>query len=469
MNEVMKKTNYLVSNSIHRLFRKLPRKTIDELNRNLRKRSIQKGLTYVNDEGKTVLIDLTLRPRLIDRKKRDALWRTLKILDAAYSKIPQLYLNDPAARELFPFSCRELEWMSLLKSPNYIRGQSATRWDANTTFGENDWKDGFSFFEVNGVGVGGLWYGPACAELALETVVPELQKLDPAFRPRLLHDMKRLILDLLIAQRRKLKRTSGAIALTMERASGSNFVEFERLKTFFRAWSHETIVTEPVDFRLENGEIFARGRKIDIIYRDTTLAELCALEEKGRDLSAFKEAFRRGQVVSSLEGEFDHKSAFEVFTDPRYANRFTRKERNTLKQFILWTRLVREIKTTDPNGKPADLIPFVLGHQETLVLKPNRLYGGKGIVFGRDMTRKSWGEKIETALIERGEWVVQQLGKLKKKRFYRPDGKKVCERDLYVVSGFFATDKGLGIVGRMSEHAIVNVAQRGGLTPILLI
>ncbi|MBI4372958.1 MAG: hypothetical protein HY585_04455, partial [Candidatus Omnitrophica bacterium] len=47
--------------------------------------------------------------------------------------------------------------------------------------------------------------------------------------------------------------------------------------------------------------------------------------------------------------------------------------------------------------------------------------------------------------------------------------RKVREKNYYVVSGFFATEKGLGMVGRMSERTVVNVARRGGLTPILAI
>jgi uncharacterized circularly permuted ATP-grasp superfamily protein len=104
-----------------------------------------------------------------------------------------------------------------------------------------------------------------------------------------------------------------------------------------------------------------------------------------------------------------------------------------------------------------------------MVLKPNRLYGGKGIVFGRETSKKSWEKKIDAALKEPGDWVIQKLGALRTKSFFSRMDRKVSEHDYYVVSGFFATEKGLGIVGRMSENKIVNVAQRGGLTPILTI
>ena len=258
------------------------------------------------------------------------------------------------------------------------------------------------------------------------------------------------------------------MALVMEKASGSNYIEFERMARFFTRLGYPSIVTEPTEFSLRKREIWARGKKIDILYRDTTLPELSRLEEQGHDLTAFQEAFGRGQAVSSLEGEFDHKSVFELFTDPRYASYFSKEERAVFKRHILWTRLLRDVRTAGPDEKAVDLIAFTRKHQDGLVLKPNRLYGGKGVLFGAEVTGRVWEKKIEVALGEPGEWVVQQLGALRRKKFFRPHKKGACEKDLYVVSGFFATNQGLGIVGRMSERTVVNVAQKGGLTPILL-
>ena len=464
-----KTLNYRSANSAERLFRHLSRPVIHRINKEVARLAPSWGLTYVDEKGKTEAITLTLRPRLIDEKKLKALWQVLQVLDGAFRKIAGLYFQHPNFTELFPFSDRELDWLSVLEDPEYPGGEIASRWDANTTFGDEDWKQGFSFFEVNGVGVGGLWYGPACAEVALRAIVPELWKIDPRFRPLLKPDMRELLLGILLSQRKRLRRTRGSIAFMMEKASGSNYVEFERLADFCRRRGYSALVAEPTDFSFKGEELAANGKKIDILYRDTTLSELCALEEKGHPMQPLREAFRRGQMVSSLEGEFDHKSAFEVFSNPDFDQFFSSKERALFKRHILWTRLLRETRTTDPGGKEVDLLTFARKRQTQLVLKPNRLYGGRGVAFGLDLTRGAWEKKIETALKEPGGWVVQQRGSFRKKRFFRPDGKKVEEKDLYVVSGFFSTSKGLGIVGRMSERTVVNVARRGGLTPILLI
>ncbi len=466
---IHQKYDYRSGNSVQKLFLKLSQPVIQRIAKKVYHLGKAKGLTYVDEHAKTVRINLTLRPRLLDAKKQAFLWRAMQTLNGAFQKIAPLYFRTHSLNELFPFSPREHSWLRAMNDPHYTPAPLATRWDANTTFSDEDWRKGCSFFEVNGVGVGGVWYQHAAAQVALDTTVPELQKIDPSFRPVHGPDMRRLLLGLLLRQRRKLGLKRGVIALAMEKASGSNYVEFERLAKFYRGLGISTTVTEPTDFYLKRDELFARGKKIDLMYRDTTLSELCAMEEAGHPMRAVKEAFRRGQVISSLEGEFDHKSVFEVFTDDRYANAFTQKERAYFEYFILWTRLLREIKTQNPKRKTVDLIPFVLSHQNALVLKPNRLYGGKGVLFGREVKRSAWRKKIDSALDQPGEWVIQELGDLREKSFCVLEGKKVRQKEFYVVSGFFATPEGLAVVGRMSERTVVNVARRGGLTPILLI
>ena len=455
-------------NTVHTLFQKLSQATIGRLSREISQEAPRAGLTYVDERGRTEPITLTLRPRVIPANRRNRLWKSVLVLDGAFRKIASLYFKNRALIPLFPFSPQELDWISLMQEPGYRPGEIVSRWDANTTFGDQDWKEGSSFFEVNGVGVGGLWYGPACAEVSLKRVIPKLQKIEPHFRPFSDHDMRELLLDVLLSQRRRIGRTRNAMAFVMEKASGSNYIEFERLAGLFRTRGYPSVVVEPTDFRLKDDELLAKGRKIDILYRDTTLSELCLLEEKGNDLRPLREAFRRGQVVSSFEGEFDHKSAFEVFSCPEFASLFSSREREVFRRYILWTRLVRERRTADFRGRSVDLIPFALKNQSELVLKPNRLYGGQGVVFGKDLQKSVWRKKISQALGEPGEWVVQRTGKLRMKRFFRPHQGGAREKDLYVVSGFFATKKGMGIVGRMSERTVVNVARRGGLTPILL-
>ena len=207
--------NYHQGNSVQKLFRELPERTVRNLARKMDRLAVTHGLTYTDERGKTAVINLTLRPRIIYASIEQPLWRTIQALDRAFQKVASLYFQIPSLYELFPFSECEREWLELMQLPGYLPGRLATRWDANTTFADQEWEEGFCFFEVNGVGVGGMWYGPQAAEIALKTVVPELRKRDPKFRPCRNPSMSLLLLDLIQSQRKRLNRRRSVIALIM--------------------------------------------------------------------------------------------------------------------------------------------------------------------------------------------------------------------------------------------------------------
>jgi carboxypeptidase Taq len=139
---------------------------------------------------------------------------------------------------------------------------------------------------------------------------------------------------------------------------------------------------------------------------------------------------------------------------------------------VLWTRLVRDCVTSLPNGR-GDLADFIRSHREELVLKPNRAYGGSGVHLGSLVTSAEWDTLIEEALAQQNHphnsWVVQSVATLPVHEFpiVGEDGRAHTE-PFYAVMGFAATDHGLGIICRVSQKQVVNVAQRGGLAPVLV-
>ena len=74
----------------------------------------------------------------------------------------------------------------------------------------------------------------------------------------------------------------------------------------------------------------------------TRLRELIALEKEiGRPLDAMRLLFRQNRVVSSIVGDFDHKSAFEILTDPELSEQyFGADDRRLFRRHVLWTRLL---------------------------------------------------------------------------------------------------------------------------------
>jgi uncharacterized circularly permuted ATP-grasp superfamily protein len=175
---------------------------------------------------------------------------------------------------------------------------------------------------------------------------------------------------------------------------------------------------------------------------------------------------KQNRMVSSITAELDQKSAFEVFTDSDLAERFfTAEERQVLRRHVLWTRLVSDRRTVCPNGSRVQLLEFIRDERETLVLKPNRMYGGEGVLVGPLVTQSEWETALDAALADRDErWVVQQIAPIPVKAFHVLDEHDDLQVEpFYTVMGFAPTRYGVALVSRASQQHVVNVALQGGM------
>src|SRR5581483_2505113 len=101
--------------------------------------------------------------------------------------------------------------------------------------------------------------------------------------------------------------------------------------------------------------------------------------------------------------------------------------------------------------------------------KPNRSYGGQGVVIGHGLPRLEWEAALERALADSERWVVQQLASIPVNEYpvVGPDGRLHVE-PFYTVMGYAPTKDGLAVLGRASQKQVVNVAQRGGMCVVLV-
>ena len=180
---------------------------------------------------------------------------------------------------------------------------------------------------------------------------------------------------------------------------------------------------------------------------------------------------KQNRVVSSIAAELDQKACWEVLTDPRLCQEyFTPEERLLFQRHILWTRVLSDRRTVLPDGRHGNLLEYARTSHEALVLKPNRSYGGDGIVIGPAVTREAWETALQAALTDPDDrWVVQQLATIPVREFpvVGPDG-AVHVEPFYTVMGFAANEDGVAILARASQKQVVNVAQHGGICGVLV-
>jgi len=159
------------------------------------------------------------------------------------------------------------------------------------------------------------------------------------------------------------------------------------------------------DLHEKDGRLVLDGREIDVVWRAFDTDQLL---EDPRWVELAEPVFRaheRGDVLlwhtlqSNLFGE---KGCMALLSDPRYAAGFTAEERQVIDRALPWTRSFQAAADLAAPGVLDDL----LDRRDTLILKPNNLYGGHGVVAGWEVGADDW----RTALAEGAEagCVVQQ-------------------------------------------------------------
>ncbi len=238
----------------------------------------------------------------------------------------------------------------------------------------------------------------------------------------------------------------------------SEFVLFERE---FSALGIDAFIGDPRDAVYDNGVLTVAGKRVTLIYKRVLIDELVSRE--GLD-SPVVRAVRDGAVcmVNPFRCKMLHKKAsLAVVSDERQAHLLTDAQRDAVTQHVPWTRVVEE-RHTSVRGESVDLLPYVAANRETMVLKPNDEYGGKGIVLGWTVNDTTWQAAIQSALAEphivqervtvpSEDWPAWTDGALH-------IGARMLDTAPFLVDGTVMT----GVLTRIATDPLLNVTAGGG-------
>jgi hypothetical protein len=390
----------------------------------------------------------------------------------ALKRLPALYLNDFTVREILRLPEPEERWLrecwgASHEAHNPVFG----RLDALVDFTSPMWKETLRFVEPNLMGIGGLHVVPTCERLIADIVAPVLHDGDVELDLTVGQDMRELLTHELLAHMAAIG-TGPQVCFVEPKYAGNGPDEQEQLARYLRERHGLTVMhADPSELELRGGTVWHGAERVDLAYRDYGVTDLLELSEEGVDVEPMRVLLRENRVVSSIAAELDQKACWEVLTDPRLCQQyFTAEERLVFQRHILWTRVLSDRRTVLPDGRPGNLLDYAHSGHETLVLKPNRAYGGDGIVIGPAVTREEWDRAMSDALADPVDrWVVQQLASIPVREFpvIGPDGAVHIE-PFYTVMGFAAGAAGVAILARASQKQVVNVAQHGGLCGVLV-
>jgi len=450
----------------------IPPDEMAELIRGIRREAEERHLVYQRD-GVDEIIRLLPTPITLRPDQLGYTHYVSQTLLNCLKRLPDLYFTVPEVQELLRVTPVEEEWLRECWTPAHREANPMfSRFDAVVDYSKAEWKDSIKFMEPNLTGIGGLHISPTSMEVLADLVVPALLVQDSTIRLQLAEDIRDLLLQDLLEHLDAIGRPEGQIVLVDPKYSIDGPDEMEALVEYYKErYGVSLLHADASELNLRGDEVFYGDARVDLAYRDASVLDLVDLASEGVDVAPMRALLRQNRVVSSIAAELDQKSCFEIFTDPVLADRFlTEAEQQVMRRHVLWTRILSDRRSTSPDGKEVDLLEYARKNRESLVLKPNRGYGGEGVVIGPGVNQSEWESAIQYALTDENDrWVMQETAQIPVKSFHvLDDAGELRVEPFYVVMGIAPSHYGVAMLVRASQGRVVNIAQKGGTCAVMV-
>ena len=458
-----------LASRVRKAFFRIPEDRLIELAERIRGEAKRRHLCYLRDGTEEICHVMPL-PITVLPEQLSYIHYVAQTIGNALKRLPDLYLQDFAVRDILRVSEGEEKWLWDCWGPSQRENNPVFgRLDAMIDFISPMWKDSLKFVEPNMTGIGGLHMIPTAEQMLAEIILPVLKEYDDGLQLETGRDIRELLMQEMLDHLQAIGRSATNVCFIEPKYAGSGPDEQEDLARYYHErHGLKVLHADPAELELRQGEVYYSGERVDLGYRDYSVLDLLALEKSGTSIEPMRMLFKQNRIVSSITAELDQKSCFEVFTDASLTQKyFSAEERQIFRRHILWTRIVAERSTALPDGTQGALLDFMRREQERLVLKPNRAYGGEGVTIGHLVSAGDWDAAIQKAVTDPERWVVQRLASIPVSEFPVVVDGKVHFEPFYTVTGFAATKYGVSIVGRASQKQVVNVAQRGGLCVLM--
>lgn len=398
-----------------------------------------------------------LRPRFLTTGEYRLLRERVPLLLSALARAHAAALAEPQVLEQFRPEPWEVE---LVRGDRPLLDAGASPLGRVDAFFDPD--DGrLRVTEYNAETPAGAAYGDALAELFL--ALPAMRSVMARYDVRSLPARPPALHALLDAWHRWSGRRDRPSIAILDWTDVPTWSEFLLWRDYLEGLGFPCVVADVRSAEYRHGALWVEGRRVDLVYKRVLISELIGRE--GMDHPLVR-AVRDGAacMVNPFACKLLHKKAcLAVLSDERNVRLFRAAELAAIAEHVPWTRVVEERRTTC-RGRDVDLVPFILGARDRMVLKPNDDYGGAGIVLGWEVDDAAWEAAVRRAL--GAPYIVQERISLPSESFPGMDGDQLVFADRIVdtapfVHGGTHVD---GCLSRISSAALVNVTAGGGST-----
>jgi uncharacterized circularly permuted ATP-grasp superfamily protein len=386
-----------------------------------------------------------LRPQLMTRRRYERAVSAAEGVHGALAALEQAVLKDANLRRELDLEPEE-ERLAMA-DPGFSFASPSVRLDSF-------FADEVRFVEYNAESPAGMAYSDNLAEIF--TRLPVMKAFRKLFRGSFRPTRRRQLRAMLHAFKQWGRGARPVIAI-VDWEGLPTAPEFEMFRTFFEAAGIKTVICDPRSLELRRGRLYARGAPVNLVYRRVLTSELLARREETR---ALRDAYLAGAVcvVNSFRAKLLHKKmSLALLSDERYRELYTSEQRAAIRRHVPWTRKVRP-----------ELADEIVRRKESLVLKPNDEYGGKGVVLGWTVDEAEWEAAVSAATSQ--SYVVQEAVEIPRVPFpVVLDGLRfldlAVDLDPYLFDGRVG-----GFMTRVSAAALLNVtAGAGSVVPTFVV
>ena len=389
---------------------------------------------------------VALRPQLLSHSQFERAAAAAVGVHSALSALEKAVLADAELRaelELEP----EEERLAMV-DPGFRSSSSSMRLDSFFA-GE------VRFVECNAESPAGMAYSDNLS--AVFSTLPVMKAFRKQFPGRFVPTRRRQLQSMLRAFRQWGKGEAPVIAI-VDWEGLPTAPEFEMFQAFFEESGVRTLICDPRTLEFRRGRLHSGSTPVNLVYRRVLTSELLA---RADETKALREAYVAGAVcvVNSFRAKLLHKKmSLALLSDPRYERIYNPQQRAAIQRHIPWTRRVRP-----------ELAEEIARRRETLVLKPNDEYGGKGVVLGWTVNQTEWEATIEVATTQ--SYVVQEAVDIPRVSFPVALDGDVHFLDLAVdLDPYLFDGRPGGFMTRVSAAALLNVtAGAGSVVPTFVV
>jgi glutathionylspermidine synthase len=399
-------------------------------------------------------IPFVIMPHFISPGQLRRLTRAVASISPVLDRFCDAYPRDPQLREELGLSRHEDALMRI--DPGFPQPIRVSRLDA--FLHDYDVK----FLEFNTDSPAGMaWTDMLYQALRDNVDLPRVTEVfDTGYTP-VLPEVVNTLLDAYRTCRAKQPDLPEAPRLAVVDVAGTPTVaEHRQVCRFAEQSGLETVVATLDEISYDGSRLIVQGEPAHLVYRRALVETLT--EESPLAIAASE---RRAVIVNPFRVHVAaNKKILALLQDERFEHLVTRADVETIRKTMPWTRILRRGRTTYGDWR-FELLSFVTDNRERLVLKPATDYGGRGVMLGIETDQDAWEAAIEEHA-DRGDFIVQEYVPIPEEMFPTIDDGNVQMRlKRFNINPYCIGGRYVGMMTRISDQAVINVAAGGGILP----